>query len=202
MGSCAALPDEGSRGLDLQGLSGPGLLDGGAALRETAIMSLLDSAVRVAAIDLGKARVGIAVSDDLGLLAHPRPFLDGKNRKPLLAALVAMVREEGIQRFLLGLPLEMTGEEGPAAARIMRFAQELANASGVEIELVDERLTTVEAAQQLRASGISAREGKGLVDGVSAAVILQSWLDARRDRDQDDDGEDYGSGDGDDDGEG
>jgi putative Holliday junction resolvase len=65
----------------------------------------------------------------------------------------------------------------------------------VEIELVDERLTTVEAAQQLRASGISAREGKGLVDGVSAAVILQSWLDARRDRDHDDDGEDYGADD-------
>jgi putative Holliday junction resolvase len=154
-------------------------------------MSPPASVVRVAAIDLGKARVGIAVSDDLGLLAHPRPFLDGKNRKPLVAALVAMVREEGIQKFLLGLPLEMTGEEGPAARRILSFAQELANASGVEIELVDERLTTVEAAQQLRASGISAREGKGLVDGVSAAVILQSWLDARRDRDADDDGEDY-----------
>ena len=178
-------------------MSGPGLLDGVAALRETAIMAPPDSVVRVAAIDLGKARVGIAVSDDLGLLAHPRPFLDGKNRKPLLAALVAMVHEEGIQRFLLGLPLEMTGEEGPAAARIMRFAQELANASGVEIELVDERLTTVEAAQQLRASGISAREGKGLIDGASAAVILQSWLDARRDRDDDDDGEDYGGGEGD-----
>src|SRR4051812_40476495 len=129
-----------------------------------AIMSPPDSVVRVAAIDLGKARVGIAVSDDLGLLAHPRPFLDGKSRKPLIAALVAMVRDEGIQRFLVGLPLEMTGEEGPAARRIMTFAQELANASGVEIELIDERLTTVEAAQRLRSSGIGAREGKGLVD--------------------------------------
>jgi putative holliday junction resolvase len=137
-------------------------------------------AVRVAAIDLGKARVGIAVSDELGLLAHPRPFLDGKSRKPLLAALVAMVRDEGIERFLLGLPLEMSGDEGPAARRVMGFAQELANAAGVEIELVDERLTTVEAAQQLRRSGISARDGKSLVDGVAAAVILQSWLDARR----------------------
>jgi putative pre-16S rRNA nuclease len=160
-----------------------------------------DSAVRVAAIDLGKARVGIAVSDDLGLLAHPRPFLDGKNRKPLLAALVAMVRDEGITRFLLGLPLEMTGEEGPAARRIMAFAQELANASGVEIELVDERLTTVEAARQLRSSGIGAREGKSLVDGVSASVILQSWLDARRDSSHDDDGEDYGDGEHGDDGD-
>lgn len=143
-------------------------------------MSTPSSAVRVAAIDLGKARVGIAISDELGLLAHPRPFLDGKSRKPLIAALVAMAREEGIERFLVGLPLEMTGEEGPAARRIMSFAQELANAAGVDIELVDERLTTVEAAQQLRASGINAREGKSLVDGVAAAVILQSWLDARR----------------------
>ena len=143
-------------------------------------MSPPPRAVRVVAIDLGKARVGIAISDELGLLAHPRPFLDGKSRKPLIAALVAMVREEGIERFLVGLPLEMTGEEGPAARRIMSFAQELANAAGVDIELVDERLTTVEAAQQLRASGINAREGKSLVDGVAAAVILQSWLDARR----------------------
>lgn len=157
-------------------------------------MSTPSSAVRVAAVDLGKARVGIAVSDELGLLAHPRPFLDGKSRKPLIAALVAMAREEGIERFLVGLPLEMTGEEGPAARRVMAFAQELANAAGVEIELVDERLTTVEAAQQLRASGINAREGKSRVDGVAAAVILQSWLDARRDDrddgDDDDDGDD------------
>ena len=149
------------------------------------------SAVRVVAIDLGKARVGVAVSDELGLLAHPRPYLDGKSRKPLLAALVAMARDESVQRFLLGLPLEMTGEHGPAARRVLAFAQELADATGVEIELVDERLTTVEAAQQLRASGVGAREGKGLVDGVTAAVILQSWLDARRVGD-DDDGEDYG----------
>ena len=149
-------------------------------------MSPPPRAVRVAAIDLGKARVGIAVSDDLGLLAHPRPFLDGKSRKPLLAALVAMVRDEGIERFLLGLPLEMSGDEGPAARRVMAFAQELANAAGVDIELVDERLTTVEAAQQLRQSGIRAREGKSLVDGVAAAVILQSWLDARRGGDDSD----------------
>ena len=153
-------------------------------------MSTPPRAVRVAAIDLGKARVGIAVSDELGLLAHPRPFLEGKSRKPLIAALVAMVREEGIERFLVGLPLEMTGEEGPAARRIMAFAQELANAAGVDIELVDERLTTVEATQQLRASGINARDGKSLVDGVAAAVILQSWLDARRGQSDDSDDSD------------
>jgi putative Holliday junction resolvase len=134
---------------------------------------------RVAAIDLGKARVGVAVSDELGLLAHTRPFLDGKSKKPLLAALAALAREDGITRFLVGLPLEMTGEQGPAARRALAFAQELADATGVEVEMIDERLSTVEASRRLTDGGHKARQQKGLVDGASAAVFLQSWLDGR-----------------------
>ena len=140
-------------------------------------MSSPPRAVRVAAIDLGKARVGIAVSDELGLLAHPRPFLDGKSRKPLIAALVARVRDEGIERFLLGLPLEMTGDEGPAARRVMGFAQELANAAGVEIELVDERLTTVSAQAAMRASGRSVKKARAVIDQAAAVALLQGYLD-------------------------
>lgn len=136
---------------------------------------------RVAAIDLGKARVGVAVSDELGLLAHTRPFLDGHSKKPLLAAIAALAREDGITRFLVGLPLEMTGEQGPAARRALAFAQEVADATGVEVEMVDERLSTVEASRRLTDGGVKARKQKGLVDGASAAVFLQSWLD-RRDR--------------------
>src|SRR5271166_5274332 len=99
---------------------------------------------RTAAIDLGTARVGVAVTDELGLMAHARPFLDGKSRKPLIRALVALCRDEGIGRFLVGLPLEMTGAQGPAARRTLAFAHELADATGVEVEMVDERLTTVQ----------------------------------------------------------
>jgi putative Holliday junction resolvase len=135
---------------------------------------------RVAAIDLGKARVGVAVADELGMLAHTRPFLDGKSRKALLSALVALAREDEIKRFLVGLPLEMSGTEGPAAQRALAFAQELADATGVEIEMVDERLSTVEASRRLRDGGIKKRDQKSLVDGASAAVMLQSWLDGRR----------------------
>ena len=135
--------------------------------------------VRVAAVDLGKARVGIAVSDELGMLAHSRGFLDGRDRKALLAALVALAKEEELGRFLVGLPLRMTGEGGAEAKAALAFAQTLAEATGLEVELVDERLTTVEAHRQLRASGVDARRGKGLVDGVAAAVLLQSWLDGR-----------------------
>src|SRR5580693_2715577 len=91
---------------------------------------------KVAAIDLGKARVGVAVTDELGMMAHTRPFLDGKSRKALIRALVALCREEGIGRFLVGLPLEMTGAEGPSARRALAFAHELADAAGVEVEMI------------------------------------------------------------------
>lgn len=122
----------------------------------------------------------MAVSDELGLLAHPRPFLDGKSRKALLDALVALAREDEITRFLVGLPLEMSGATGSAARRAIEFADELAGATGIEVELFDERLTTVQASRALRAGGASRRAGKQLVDGVAAAVMLQSWLDRRR----------------------
>ncbi|WP_433926106.1 Holliday junction resolvase RuvX [Sorangium cellulosum] len=135
---------------------------------------------RAAAIDLGKARVGVAVTDELGLYAHPRPLLDGRNRKALLEALAALARDEGLTRFLVGLPLEMNGDEGPAARRAVAFAQALADATGVEVELLDERLTTVEAARRLRDGGISARKSKERVDGAAAALLLQAWLDGRR----------------------
>jgi putative holliday junction resolvase len=135
---------------------------------------------RAMAIDLGKARAGVAVADELGMMAHSRGFLEAKSRKVLLQRIAAMAKEDAIERLLVGLPLEMTGEEGPAARRAVAFAQELADVTGLDVELVDERLSTVEATQQLRASGIGAREGKGLVDGVAATVILQRWLDGQR----------------------
>jgi putative Holliday junction resolvase len=134
---------------------------------------------RVAAIDLGKARVGVAVADELGLMAHTRPFLDGKSRRPLLAALAALGREEHLEGFLVGLPLEMNGEHGPAARRAVAFAEELADATGLPVELCDERWSTREAGRRLQDRGVKARGQKALVDGASAAVILQSWLDRR-----------------------
>ena len=135
---------------------------------------------RVAAIDLGKARVGVAIADELGLYAHPRPPLDGRDKKALLAALVTLAREEEVTGFLVGLPLDMSGASGHMASRAAAFARELGEASGLPVELYDERWTTVEAHRMLRQSGKNARHAKGLVDGVAAAVMLQSWLDRQR----------------------
>lgn len=135
---------------------------------------------RVAAIDLGKTRVGIAISDELGILAHPRAALSGKNDKKLLESLVAMVESEAITRLLVGYPLSMSGREGVAAKRAVRFCQRLANSTGVEVELVDERLTSTQAERQLAEAGLTRAEMKQRVDGAAAAIILQQWLDARR----------------------
>ncbi len=133
--------------------------------------------VRVAAIDLGRARVGLAVSDELGLLAHPRPHLDGQRGGGLLAALVALARDEGLERFLVGLPRTLRGDEQGGARRARAFAAALAERTGLPVELVDERLTTVEARSRLRAGGLNEREMRARIDSAAAAVLLQSWLD-------------------------
>jgi putative holliday junction resolvase len=132
---------------------------------------------RACALDLGKARVGVAIADELGLLAHVRPPLDGRDKKGLLAALTELVREEGVGLFIVGLPLDMSGTAGPMAAKVEALAREIQAATGVPVELFDERWTTVEASRKLRQSGVEGRRQKGLVDGVAAAVMLQSWLD-------------------------
>ncbi len=136
--------------------------------------------MRAAGIDLGEVRVGLAVSDELGMMAHPRPALDGRNPKALLAELTRIRDEEGIDRFIVGLPLDMRGTEGRAANKARRFAEALAHATGCEVELVDERLTTVEATRRLREAGLNAKRGRAHVDSASAAVLLQAWLDQRQ----------------------
>src|SRR5215471_941649 len=135
--------------------------------------------MRVAAVDLGRVRVGLAVSDELGAMAHPRPPPSGSSHKGLLAELGRVAREEKIERFLVGLPLDRSGGEGREAARARRFAQALADATGRQVELVDERLSTVEATRRLREGGVSAKKSRQLVDGAAAAVLLQAWLDHR-----------------------
>jgi putative Holliday junction resolvase len=136
--------------------------------------------VRAAAIDVGKVRVGVAVADELGLMAHPRPFVDGRSPKRAIEALVALASEEGIQIFIVGLPRTLRGEEGPSARMARRFAADLAARSGLPVELMDEWLSTKEARGRLRDQGLDDRAARQRVDSAAAAVVLQAWLDARR----------------------
>jgi putative Holliday junction resolvase len=137
---------------------------------------------RTLALDLGKARVGVAVDDGLGLLAHPRGVLPARDRPALLRAIGRLAREEGAARILVGLPVDMRGQEGDAAKLARREAQVIADATGLSVELWDERMTTLSAARSLASSGVRGEKAKRRIDEAAAVAILQSWLDARAHR--------------------
>ncbi|MFZ5891233.1 MAG: Holliday junction resolvase RuvX [Myxococcota bacterium] len=138
--------------------------------------------MRAAAVDFGTVRVGLAVADEIGLLAHPRPFLDGRDPARVLRDLKELASTEGIDVFVVGLPRRLDGREGPAARRAREFAAALRKAAGVRVVLVDEWLTTKEAKGRLREQGLNDRDQRSRVDSAAAAVLLQSYLDAERGR--------------------
>ena len=132
----------------------------------------------VCALDLGAVRIGVAVTDELGLMAHPRGALAAKPRPAFLAALKELVDEERIGRIVVGFPLDMRGTEGEAARRARELAQAIADATGCDVELFDERLTTVQAQRALTASGLKGKKARARIDEAAAVAILQAWLDA------------------------
>ena len=130
---------------------------------------------RTMAVDLGTARTGIAVSDELGMLAQPWKTLPGG--ESALEAVVAASQEIKPVRILVGLPRNMNGTFGPAAENARAFAENLRARVACPVDLWDERLTTVAAQRALRESGRKARDQRGVVDQVAAQILLQSWLD-------------------------
>jgi putative Holliday junction resolvase len=134
--------------------------------------------MRILALDYGSARIGLALSDPTGTLARPLPFLPAKGDAKLAKEVAALAGKEGAGRILLGLPRHMNGELGEAAAKVQAFAAVLGKETAIRIELVDERLSTVQASRQLHEAGHDSRRQRGRIDSEAAAVFLQSWLDA------------------------
>lgn len=130
---------------------------------------------RVMAIDLGTVRTGVAVSDELGMLAQPWKTLPGGGEA--LAAVTAAVAEVKPVQIIIGLPRNMDGSYGPAADAAKAFAEQLRGQVECPVDLWDERLTTVAAQRALRDSGRKARDQRSVVDQVAAQILLQSWLD-------------------------
>ena len=135
--------------------------------------------VRYLGIDLGRARIGLAVADDVLRSARPLRAVERHGEAADLRAIGEVAEDFEVTRAVVGLPLNMDGTEGPSARLARAFAPRLSEALGVPVELFDERLSTFEAEDRLRARGVSARDQKGLVDAEAAAVILQGWLDGR-----------------------
>lgn len=129
-------------------------------------------------IDVGKARVGVARCDPDGLLATPVETVPRNDDS--VARVTALAAEYDAFELLVGLPLNMRGEDTPSTADARAFAAELAATSGVPVRLVDERLSTVSAHAALRQSGRSQRSSRSIVDQVAAVVLLQQALDVEK----------------------
>jgi len=134
---------------------------------------------RILALDLGKKRIGLAVSDELGLTAQGLVTLERKNKRVDLAAIAQLANAKGVTLILLGNPLHMSGHEGRQSEWVRDFAGALAAHTGIPVKLWDERLTTVEATRVLRQSGIGIEKRAAAVDRLAAVILLQSYLDAR-----------------------
>ena len=132
---------------------------------------------RILALDLGKKRIGLALSDPLGLTAQGLPTLQRVNIRTDLAALDRLTAEHDVRLILMGHPLHMSGHESRQSQYTREFADRLAEWTGREVRLWDERLTSVEAGRVLRSSGISIEKRARAVDQLSAVILLQSYLD-------------------------
>jgi putative Holliday junction resolvase len=136
---------------------------------------------RVAALDLGAKRIGVAYSDSGRTLASPWGTIQRSGEPGRdLGAMVDAVREVEATTVVVGLPLSLSGQQGPAARAVVAEAEALRQALeplGVALETADERLTTVEAQRALRAAGKTGPEARRVVDSAAAMVLLQAWLD-------------------------
>lgn len=133
--------------------------------------------MRCLGIDFGSSRIGIAVSDDLGMLAHPLETIP--NGSGFLSRLRQIVLEKGVSRIVVGIPRNMDGSYGPAAEKAKLFLSELKGEfAGVQLIGWDERLTTLEAQRLLHAAGRDIKKSRPVIDQVAAQVLLQSYLDS------------------------
>lgn len=139
-------------------------------------MSELRLRRRIVGIDLGRARIGVAVSDELGMLAHPVETIPAGN--DALKRIGQIVLEKNAERVVVGLPRHMNGSVGTGAADALAFAGKLRSLLACEVITWDERLTTTAANRALRASGRKTRDSRAFVDQVAAQMILQGYLDS------------------------
>ncbi len=134
---------------------------------------------RVLALDVGKRRIGLAISDGLGLTAQGLPTLQRTTIREDLMHLAELTAEREIGLFLIGDPLHMSGDQSRQAQYIRDFAARLTERTGVPIKFWDERLTTVQAHRVLRESGISIEKRAKAIDRLAAVILLESYLDSR-----------------------
>jgi putative Holliday junction resolvase len=137
-----------------------------------------EGTVRILGIDYGSRRIGVAVCDELGMTAQGATTINRKNREADLDAIADLVRRYDIKRIVIGYPLRLNGSEGIQCEKINRFCRRLEARLSLPIIRRDETLSTKEAEEILRQTGVHPKKRKGIVDRVAASIILQGYLDA------------------------
>ena len=135
--------------------------------------------MRTLAIDHGTHRMGIALSDELNMLAQPLEFIPAEPFAAFLARLQQILREKEVGQIIVGMPRNMDGSYGPAALKVQEFVAVLRDAVTVPIKTLDERLTTVQAHRMLSQAEVKGRDRRQKVDKSSAAILLQTYLDSQ-----------------------
>jgi len=135
---------------------------------------------RVLALDFGKQRIGLALSDERQIIAQGLDTLERTNIREDLARLSRLASENSVSLIVIGNPLHMSGKEGFQTGKAREFGARLEAATGIPVAFWDERLTTVEAERVLRQSGISIQKRAKAVDRLAAVILLESYLDSRR----------------------
>jgi putative Holliday junction resolvase len=134
--------------------------------------------MRILALDHGTVRIGVALSDELQMIASPQEFIPAEPFADVLSRIRQLIREREVELILIGLPRNMDGSYGPAADKVREFATALKDAIAIPIKTWDERLTSAQANRALVAGGVRRDKRKEKVDGMAAAILLQSYLDA------------------------
>lgn len=134
---------------------------------------------RALGIDHGDARIGLAVSDELGMLAHPLETIHLREVADPVARIAEIVARDKIGQIVLGMPRNMDGSYGSASEKVRAFAEKLKAATPCPVKLWDERLTSVAAQRSLHEAGRTVKNSREVIDQVAAQMILQGWLDAQ-----------------------
>ena len=137
------------------------------------------AAGRVMALDVGKVRIGVALSDGLGLTAQPLLTIWRKTRGEDLRSLLRLIRKHEVTEIIVGNPLHMSGDLSPWAAKVQEFATDLRERCGLPVQLWDERLSSMAAHEILDEAGHDKRGRKFVIDQVAAVVILRDWMESQ-----------------------
>jgi putative Holliday junction resolvase len=137
------------------------------------------SQIRILGLDLGEKRIGVALSDALGLTAQGLTVMTRQSRKLDLDQVVALVKKHEVQEIVIGLPRHMDGRLGDGAEEVMLWVKELHERLGLPVHTIDERLTTLQAERVLLEADVSRRKRRKVIDKMAAGLILQAFLDCR-----------------------